>query len=107
MIIVYTLVENIEQAKALAYTLVEEKLAACINLIPKVHSVFFWDNQVQEAQEEVAILIKTVKHLEDKVYQKLKEIHPYECPAICTINIEKVEDGFFNWIKNTVGSFES
>ena len=88
---------HIDTAKQIAQELVRSKLAACVNLIPQVISVYCWNNQIQE-DSEVLLKIKTKKVLFEKVKESIISLHPYELPEIISIPIENGLDGYLNWI---------
>ena len=81
--ITYTLVETVEQAQTLARTLVQEKLAACVNIIPNVQSVYGWQGELTESSE-VSLIIKSSHELKSSLIARLKALHPYEIPAIAS-----------------------
>ena len=67
---------SIENAKLIANTLVKDKLAACVNIIPQIKSIYFWNNEITE-DDEYLMVIKTKKELFENVKNKIVELHPY------------------------------
>jgi periplasmic divalent cation tolerance protein len=83
--------------KDIAEKLVNEKLAACINIIPEVQSVFRWKDKVDNAPENI-LIIKTTLNLYDILERRIKELHPYELPEIIAVPIEKGLTEYLNWV---------
>jgi len=100
--IILNTTSNIDEAKKIAYSLVESKLAACVNIIPKMISIYSWKEDIWE-DEEYLIIIKTRKDNFEPVKDKIKALHSYELPEIVML---KLEDGFkdyLDWIgKETI-----
>ena len=84
--LVYSVVDTKKNAKKIAHVLVEEKLAACVNIVPKIISVYRWKGTIEEGQEYL-LLAKTTEGHVKQVIQKIKEHHPYEIPAIVVLPI--------------------
>ena len=83
--------------KDIAEILVNEKLAACINIIPEVQSVFRWKNKVDNTPENI-LIIKTTLNLYDILEKRIKQLHPYELPEIIAVPIEKGLTEYLNWV---------
>ena len=83
--------------KDIAEILVNEKLAACINIIPEVQSVFRWKDKVDNAPENI-LIIKTTLNLYDILERRIKELHPYELPEIIAVPIEKGLTEYLDWV---------
>ena len=74
--IILTTVSTKEEGYVIANELVQNKLAACVNIVPKVHSVYEWENQIQN-DEELLLLIKTTKEREKDIYHTVESLHTY------------------------------
>ena len=83
--------------KDIAEILVNEKLAACINIIPEVQSVFRWKNKIDNTPE-IILIIKTTLNLYDILEKRIKQLHPYELPEIIAVPIEKGLTEYLNWV---------
>ena len=83
--------------KDIVEILVNEKLAACINIIPEVQSVFRWKDKVDNAPENI-LIIKTTLNLYDVLERRIKELHPYELPEIIAVPIEKGLTEYLDWV---------
>ena len=90
MIIIKTTTDSHKTMKLIANTLLNKKLAACINMIPRMRSKYVVDGRITESRE-VILLIKTTEKLENKVYKTIKDLHNYEIPEISTIQTSKVD----------------
>ncbi|RLK46529.1 periplasmic divalent cation tolerance protein [Alkalispirillum mobile] len=84
-------------AREVAGNLVERRLAACVNIVPGLTSVFFWEGEAQ-AEPEVLLLIKTSASAYPALEQAILELHPYELPEIVGVPLEKGLPGFLHWI---------
>ncbi len=86
-----------EQAEALARALVDERLAACVNLVPNVHSIYRWQGQVCD-DREVLLVIKTRRALFSRVAERVKEIHIYEVPEIIAVEVVDGSAAYLGWL---------
>jgi len=95
--IIYSTTGNIEESRKIARILVEEKLVACVNIIPKIDSVYRWKGKIEEDNESV-ILAKTKDENVKKTIQRIREIHSYETPDIVALKIDKGLKKYLDWI---------
>ncbi len=96
-LLVFTNVPELVTAQLLARKLVESRLAACINIMPAVQSIYRWQGQIDEATE-VTLLIKTTHLQYDQLQQAIVDIHPYELPEIIATPIVAAYTPYLNWI---------
>lgn len=99
MLIVFTTTPNTEEAESLAHKIVEAKLAACVQVLPKMKSFYFWKNEIQTDAEHL-LLIKTLEDKFEELEKFIKNNHSYEVPEIVAVSSEKVSDDYLNWMKN-------
>ncbi len=99
-IVILTTAGNDEQALHIANELVNKKLAACVNIIPTINSIYRWKNKVWKDTEKL-LLIKTSSHLFPKVKNKIKAIHTYELPEIIAFHIERGDESVLKWIEES------
>lgn len=98
MLIVLTTMPNADEAAALAEKLVGERLAACVQILPQMTSVYVWEGVVQHEAENL-LLIKTVAENWDAVRDFIAANHSYEVPEILAIDAEKVSEPFLKWLQ--------
>lgn len=91
------------EAHSIARTLVEEGLAACVNILPGVTSVYRWEGQVQ-AEPEVVLLVKTQQSVAERVCARVEQLHSYDVPCAVIIPLAGGSKGYLEWIRaNTAG----
>ncbi len=84
--LVYITTSGNEESKNIANTLVREKLAACVNIIASIESIYLWKGEIEDDNESLLIAKTKVSNV-DKIIKRVKEIHSYETPAILAIPI--------------------
>ena len=92
---------NPEQARQIGTALVERQLAACVNLVPAVESIYRWEGKVETASEVLAVF-KTTRAVFPAFQQALTELHPYEVPEIIAISPDQVAEPYRAWVLNNV-----
>jgi periplasmic divalent cation tolerance protein len=93
---IYITAKDEQEAKKIGKALVEEKLAACVNIHP-IKSIYRWKGQIEEA-DEVTMFVKTKAELADEVIKRVQELHSYEVPCIVCFPIEKGYREYLKWI---------
>ena len=89
-----------ERATSMARVLVEEGLAACVNVIPGVRSIYQWDGKVQE-DEEVLCLIKTRPAVFERARDRILALHPYEVPEILAFTVDDGSAAYLEWLRKS------
>lgn len=89
-----------KQAKAIARALVQERLAACVNLLPGIASIYRWEGRVEEASE-VLLVIKSRRQLSKKLASRVRALHSYEVPEVVTIPITSGNPAYLRWIRQS------
>jgi len=84
-------------AASIARALVEERLAACVNLVPGLRSIYRWQGRVEEA-DEVLLLIKTVEGARAGIERLLARVHPYDLPECVALDVVGVEARYLEWL---------
>jgi periplasmic divalent cation tolerance protein len=97
IVTVYATFASDEEARRIARTLVEEKLAACANILGGCHSIYRWQGAIEEA-DEVAALFKTRAALADALIARLAGLHSYDVPAAVVWPIETGLDSYAQWV---------
>lgn len=96
-LMIYTTLPDKAITKKIAGILVEKKLVACVNFFP-IESVYRWKNKLTR-DKEYALIMKTRQSLYGKVEKRLKELHPYEVPAIVSYEIKEGLKSYLSWIE--------
>jgi len=100
-IAVFITAGNKAEAVRLAEILVEARLAACVQIIPQMESVYRWQGQV-ERQEEVLLIAKTVKSKFEELEREVRAVHNYETPEIIAVPIVSGSDPYLKWLLDSV-----
>jgi periplasmic divalent cation tolerance protein len=103
--IVLTTAGSEQEAGKIARHLVEHRLAACVNILPNVTSVYRWKDQVEEAREWL-LIIKTTAGVFAQVRQAISELHSYELPECICLTIEDGSPNYLQWIAESVSPNE-
>lgn len=96
MLLIMTTVKK-ESTEEISKKIVEERLAACSLTVNLESSKFLWKGKLDEYKEDL-IIFKTVEKNSDKVFERIKELHPYEVPFICQLNADKVSEKYGKWL---------
>ena len=98
-IIVLNTCNSDEIASSIADTLVSKKLAACVNIVKGIESVYQWQGKI-ERDKEILLIIKSRQHLFSQIEHVIKALHDYELPEIIAVSVETGEKNYLNWIKS-------
>src|SRR5579859_4272945 len=101
-VLVLTTAGNQSEAQKIARELVARRLAACVNIIPRIQSVYRWKGKVENA-EEFLLIIKTTKARSADVQAAIRELHSYDLPECIVISIEDGSAEYLKWIEDSVG----
>ncbi len=96
-VFVYTTYPSVVEAERAGRVLVERRLCACVNILPAMISLYWWQGVVERG-DEVVMIIKTVASLAEAVRAAVKEMHSYTTPAILVIPLESVDPDYHAWI---------
>lgn len=102
VLLVLSTFPNIEQARQIGTVLVERQLAACVNFVPAVESIYRWQGKVETTAEVLAIF-KTTKLGFAAFSQELEELHPYEIPEMIALSPAEISEPYRSWVFNNVG----
>ncbi len=92
---------SVEEARTIGRTLIERQLAACVNIVPGVESIYRWQGKIESATEWL-LIIKTTSEAFDDVRKALSELHSYELPECIQIAIEDGSAAYLDWIGESV-----
>jgi periplasmic divalent cation tolerance protein len=100
-VLVLTTVGPDFDAKGLAHALVEERVAACVNIVAGVHSVYRWENAVVDDAEQL-LLIKTTDERVDALREALFARHPYQVPEFVVVAVDGISEAYGGWVVGAV-----
>ena len=99
--LVYMTTGDKEEARAIGKALIKSNLAACVNIIDSMNSLYRWEGKLQDDQETILIAKTTQEKIED-LKKKVVSIHSYDCPCILTFPVSDGHAPFMTWIKDQV-----
>ena len=100
--VIFCMASSEEEAKKLSTALVNENLAACVNRVSGLRSVYRWKGEVREA-EEWLLIIKSRKSVLDRVIHRIRTLHSYEVPEIIALPIMGGSEDYLNWLEANTG----
>jgi periplasmic divalent cation tolerance protein len=103
IVLVFTTVPDDDRAEAFARTLVDERLAACVNLHGPMRSVYRWKGQV-ESDAERQVVIKTTRGQVAGIEARLRTLHPYELPELLVMAVDSGGEAYLRWVAESVTS---
>ena len=96
-IIILITASDEEEAARLSQIIVGERLAACVNIIRAVRSIYRWQGRIEDGQE-VLLIIKTKRSLFERLQKRVKELHSYSVPEIIALPLVKGSEQYLNWL---------
>ena len=105
-VLVLTTIGAEDDARSLARLLVENRLAACVNILPAVTSIYRWEGKVTEDGEQL-LVIKTAAERVDALRDALLANHPYDVPELVVVAIESMSNEYGAWLMGSVGAAAS
>lgn len=99
--VVYVTCPNQEEARTVAEALVSEKLAACVNIVPAIQSVYWWENAIQQ-DEEVLLIIKTTAENFEALARRVQELHSYTVPEVIALPVTTGSRDYLAWVAKSV-----
>ncbi len=97
--LIYITAASAEEAAKIGRMLVEERLAACANLLGRIGSIYWWEGKLQE-EEEASLIVKTTEALVERVVERVKQVHSYSCPCVVALPIVGGNTDFLDWIES-------
>lgn len=95
--LVYMTAGNRDEARRIGRALISDRLAACVNMIDNMRSMYRWEDEVQE-DREVIIIAKTRESLVQRLTAKVKAVHSYDCPCVLSLPVAGGNQEFLDWI---------
>jgi periplasmic divalent cation tolerance protein len=90
-----------EEAEMIAETLVKEKIVACVNIIPGITSIFFWEEKVCR-EEEFLLMVKSVSTNQNALLEKVKTLHSYSTPEVISVPVQSGNPDYLRWVMDVV-----
>ena len=100
-LLVFCTLPNSDKAVELSHAVVNERLAACANLLPAVRSIYKWQGKLQD-ENEVLVIFKVTADGFERLKARILELHPYEVPEVLAIPIEQGHRAYLDWIRREV-----
>jgi len=100
---IYMTAGSREEARKIGKELVISRLAACVNILDNMNSLYMWQGKVQD-DSEIVMIAKTTEDQLPQLVEKVKSLHSYECPCIVSIPVSGGNQAFLDWIADEVGS---
>ena len=97
MNLIYITAGDMDEARAIGKALVSDRLAACVNIIDNINSMYWWQGEIQDDME-VIIIAKTKESLVPELIEKVKSMHSYDCPCVVSLPIVDGNKGFLEWV---------
>lgn len=101
-IVVFITASGEDEAASIARVLVEGRLAACVNIVRNLRSIYSWQGKVED-ESEVLMIVKTQKKLFNSLAQKVRELHSYTVPEIIALPIVDGSEDYLKWLKEVTG----
>ena len=98
---VYAVFADADEAERVGRTVIEEELAACINILGPIRSVYRWEGVIETA-EEVAAILKTHHWHSDALIERIAELHSYKVPCVVVWPIDKILRSYADWVEDSV-----
>ena len=97
--LIYITAGSMDEARTIGKELVSTRLAACVNIIDGIDSLYWWEGEIQD-NKEVTIIAKTKESLVPELIEKVRSIHSYDCPCIVSLPILEGNKPFLIWIED-------
>lgn len=101
---VYMTAGNTNEAESIGKELVSSGLAACVNIIDNMKSIYFWEGELQH-DNEVIMIVKTIESNVPSLIEKVKSLHSYDCPCIVSLPVLDGNTSFMQWISDSVKTY--
>jgi periplasmic divalent cation tolerance protein len=101
LVIIFITAPEDEEAQLIARVLLEQRKAACVNIVGGISSLYWWEREIEQNKESL-LIIKTRTNLLDEVIRLVKEIHSYEVPEIIAIPVAGGNSEYLEWVNNEV-----
>jgi periplasmic divalent cation tolerance protein len=100
-VVLFSTTGSLEEASRIADHLVSNHIVACVNIVPSIHSIYWWDNKVQQDQE-VLMILKTRKSKLEELEKAIRTLHTYQTPELIAWNLDYGIREYVDWIDNAI-----
>ena len=100
-IVVYVTTSTVKEARKISDTLVRERHAACVSIVPRVDSTFWWKNKIEHS-EEALLIIKTRSKKFRTLVRRIQEMHSYSVPEILALPVLHGNPAYLEWLRDSV-----
>lgn len=100
-VVVLVTTSSVKEAEQIAQTLLEKRLAACINIVRGVHSRFWWKGKIEQC-DEVLMIIKSKSEVFDELVESVRAIHSYQVPEILAVPVQRGFTEYLTWIDHVI-----
>lgn len=100
-VVIFVTAENASKGEKIAKTLVQEKFAACVNMIPGAKSIYTWEGKLCET-EEALLVIKSTKMMFPKIVATVRALHSYQVPEIIAVPVTRASEDYLSWLDQNV-----
>ena len=101
-VLIYSTTDSLKEARTIGNELVKNKLAACVNIIPNVESIYNWQNELHQ-DSEFLLIIKTDAKFKNDIQNMFEKIHSYVLPELIMINIQDSSAHYLRWMQENIG----
>jgi periplasmic divalent cation tolerance protein len=101
-IIVLITASSEDEAAKIGYALVDEHLAACVNIVPGVRSLFFWEGKTQDGRE-LLLICKSRQPLLERIIARVKSLHSYTVPEVLALPVAGGSEDYLRWLREATG----
>ena len=95
--VVFSTIDSKESAEKIAHDIVKQQLAACVNIIANITSIYKWKGKVEHEAEHLMV-VKTSENCLPNLMERIKELHPYEVPEVIALSIDEGDPAYLEWI---------
>lgn len=103
IVFAYIVCKNKMEAKRIGTAIVKEKLCACVNIFPEMHSIYFWKGKLEKSNECV-LIAKTERRMFKKLTARVKILHSYDCPCILQLKVKEGNKEYVKWLLENIDS---
>ncbi|MBI3291954.1 MAG: divalent-cation tolerance protein CutA [Elusimicrobia bacterium] len=100
-VVVFVTASSQEEANTIGHALVKDKLAACVNLVPGIHSTYWWQGKIESSQETL-LIVKTFNRLVPRLITRVKALHSYTVPEVIACPIVGGNRAYLQWIEESL-----